>query len=88
VTASAPVKLTGKVIAWKPLQGAGIILVDGPDGRQKFFAHASEFPDDCACRQRHKCEIRPGMMVTFTVQFEAQRSGKLPAALQIREVKG
>jgi cold shock CspA family protein len=88
VTTTAPVQLTGLVTAWMPLKGFGFIEVDTSEGRQKFYAHAREFQADCACRQRHKCEIKPGMMVTFTVQFEAQRSGKLPAALQIREVKG
>lgn len=78
---------TGRVVNFHQRQGYGAIEVDNFEGRQRFFAHASQFVADCTCGNRHKCEISVGMTVEFDVQFDAPRNGKLPAALRIREVK-
>jgi hypothetical protein len=71
---------TGELRSWNPLKGWGLILCQD----RTFYAHAREFKGDCACGQKHKCEIKTGMQVTFLVTLGAPHKGEFPGAMEIR----
>lgn len=81
MTTDTAIQLTGKIIEWHPVAGWGKIR----GGGVTYFAHAKDFVGECACGQRHKCEIEPGMTVEFTTRSAPNwPHDKLPAALEIR----
>lgn len=71
---------TGTLKHWDASKGWGLIISEG----RTFFAHASQFPDDCACRQLHKCEIHIGLVVEFTATLGVKHPGMFPPANEIR----
>lgn len=82
MTTATATRLTGTIIEWHTVKGWGKIRTGG----KTYFAHAKEFVGECACGQRHKCEIETGMTVEFMVTHLASNypHDKYPSALEIR----
>jgi cold shock CspA family protein len=83
LTTVAAIQATGTLKTWSPKRGWGLIHVDGQD--KPFFAHYSQFIGECSCGTYvHRCLIKQGMEVEFTITPGVEHKGPFPPANEIR----